>query len=121
MYYAHIKEWSTDTCYYKTWTDFENTVLSAREARHKKLRIIYPDWYVMPRIGRSIETSRFMQWRVTANEYRVSFQGNNKVLKLDSVTVEQLWIYYNTYGMWIISQQGCYFPYVTSHLTAKGT
>ena len=31
-----------------------------------------------------------MEWRVTANEYRVSFQGNNKALKLDSLTVEQL-------------------------------
>lgn len=105
----HIK-WSTDTCYYKTWTNFENTVLSAREARHKKLYIIYPDWYVMPRIGRSIETSRLWNGESLLIEYRVSFQGNNKALKLDSVTVEQLWIYYNTYGMWIISQQDCYFP-----------
>ena len=30
-----------------------------------------------------------MEWRVTANEYRVSFQGNNKALRLESVTAEQ--------------------------------
>lgn len=90
IYYAHIKEWSTDTCCYKTWTNFENTVLSAREARHKKTQEYYIPWLIHnAQNRRSIETSGFMEWRVTANEYRVSFQGNNKALRLESVTAEQ--------------------------------